>query len=228
MLSATRNKPRQAIKMQHDVPVWLKSDFRRDSESSSGHNASVPLPSGVVVRSDKLFLKLVSPGMTNINLGCLRTPLIVPVIVLYLSPQVSPSTFIRVCVNLASFRPHDVKVSLVAWFMLPFKGGTVWQRLLDSKASQLPQLSVSLYLEALVTPDPAVMSSPHALVIEPSCMLPGAKLFSMQLTHSRSCYWSGRSAVLRAARSLTRLFRTIWTFHTEREIPQPDRSILHV
>lgn len=37
MLSAMGNKLRQGIKMQQDVPVWLKQDFRGNSESSTAH-----------------------------------------------------------------------------------------------------------------------------------------------------------------------------------------------
>ena len=38
MLSATGNTLRQGIKMQQDVLVWLKQDFRGNSESSIAHN----------------------------------------------------------------------------------------------------------------------------------------------------------------------------------------------
>lgn len=60
-----------------------------------------------------------------------------------------------------------------------------------------------------MTPDPAMMSPPHALVIEPSCMLPGAKLFSMQLTHSLSRYGTGQLSPVQHTRGLSLVFGTI-------------------
>lgn len=39
MLSEMENKLRQGIKMQHDVPAWLRQGFRGESESREAHKA---------------------------------------------------------------------------------------------------------------------------------------------------------------------------------------------